>query len=43
MVYDFANVATTDLFGGLISQMAGIDKKILLGQAPTPQPIAAKM
>ena len=43
MVYDFGNVATTDLFGGLISQMAGIDKKILLGQAPTPQPIAAKM
>lgn len=43
MVYDFSNVATTDLFGGLISQMAGLDKKILLGQAPTPQPIAAKM
>ncbi|WP_165252832.1 N-6 DNA methylase [Adlercreutzia sp. ZJ304] len=43
MVYDFANVATTDLFGGLISQMAGVDKKILLGQAPTPQPIAARM
>lgn len=43
MVYDFANVATADLFGGLISQMAGIDKKVLLGQAPTPQPIAAKM
>lgn len=43
MVYDFANVATTDLFGELISQMAGIDKKTLLGQAPTPQRIAAKM
>lgn len=43
MVYDFSNVKTTDLFGGLISQMAGIDKKILLGQAPTPQPIAEKM
>jgi len=43
MVYDFANVATTDLFGRLISQMAGVDKKILLGQAPTPQPIASKV
>ena len=43
MVYDFANFIPADLFGGLISQMAGIDKKILLGQAPTPQPIAAKM
>lgn len=43
IVYDFTNVEATDLFGGLISQMAGFDKKILLGQAPTPQPIAARM
>lgn len=42
-IYDFSNVATADLFGGLISQMAGIDRKILLGQAPTPQPIASRM
>lgn len=43
MVYDFANVEIDDLFGSLISQMAETDKRILLGQAPTPKWLARKM
>ncbi|MRX80575.1 N-6 DNA methylase [Enorma shizhengliae] len=43
MVYDYTSVETTDLFGRLISQMAETDRRILLGQAPTPKWLARKM
>ena len=43
MAYDFSNVETADIFGSLIAQMAETDKRILLGQAPTPKWLARKM
>lgn len=43
MAYDFSTVRATDLFGELISQMAGLERRILLGQAPTPKKLARMM
>lgn len=43
VVYDFKDVNTEDLFGPLLSQLAAADRRMLLGQAPTPQWLASQM
>lgn len=43
MVYDFSQVRAEDLFGPLVAQLANADKRLLLGQAPTPAWLADRM
>lgn len=42
-VYDFSRIDTEDLFGPLLAQLAGHDRRTLLGQAPTPPWLAGTM
>ena len=41
--YDYKNIATQDLFGSLVAQLADKDRRLLLGQEFTPQWIAHKI
>lgn len=41
--YDFRTVNVEDLFGPLLSQLATMDKRLLLGQAPTPSWLASEI
>jgi hypothetical protein len=42
-VYDYSNIATEDLFGPLVAQLADRDRRLLLGQEYTPQWLAKKI
>lgn len=41
--YDFRDVDSEDFFGSLLTQMATADKRLLLGQAPTPPWVASNI
>lgn len=41
--YDYSNIATEDLFGPLVAQLADRDRRLLLGQEYTPQWLAQKI
>lgn len=41
--YDYSIIATEDLFGPLVAQLADRDRRLLLGQEYTPQWLAEKM
>ena len=41
--YDYSIIATEDLFGPLVAQLADRDRRLLLGQEYTPQWLAQKM
>lgn len=41
--YDYTSIATEDLFGPLVAQLADRDRRLLLGQEYTPQWVAQKM
>lgn len=41
--YDYGSVETEDLFGPILAQLAGRDRRLLLGQEFTPQWLAARI
>ncbi|MEW5953173.1 MAG: hypothetical protein AB1815_05380 [Bacillota bacterium] len=41
--YDYSSIATEDLFGPLVAQLADRDRRLLLGQEYTPQWLAQKI
>ena len=43
LAYSYKAISAEDLFGPLLAELASVDRRTLLGQAPTPQWLASEM